>query len=223
MDPLLRRVAARALASAPAAASGVRLRQKGTLRLRPGGRWRRFEATQEIWSGTARFQWSARIALAPCVGLRVLDGFEGGRGRLDVRLLRWLRVASASGPEIDSGELLRYLAELPWCPHAYHGNPGLVFDAEGATHLAVSTALDGTAARVRLTVDANGDVVEAFAAARPRLVGRAFVSSPWQGRFSDHRTMAGIRVPTRATVTWLLDDGPFECFRAEVVDLALVP
>ena len=87
------------------------------------------------------------------------------------------------------------------------------------THLEVA-AHD---ASLRLTVDDTGDVVEAFAERRPRMVGRDFVDSPWQGRFSEHRTLGGIRIPTRATVTWHLDAGPFECFRAEVLECELLP
>lgn len=223
MDALLEKVLSRALGPAETKPSGVRLYQRGTLRLQPGKPWVPFQAEQVIRAAVPGFSWTAMVRMAPLVKVRIVDAFADGRGRLDVRLWRLFRLAKASGPEIDAGDLFRYLAEIPWCPFAWRDNPHLTIQAVDETHVDVSSASSDRDVSVRLTVDPAGDVVGTFAEDRPRLVGKRYVVSPWRGTFSDHAHLGGIRVPRRAVVTWLLDDGPFECFRGEVTELRIEP
>jgi len=222
MDTLLEKVRLRALGTDAHEASGVRLRQRGEIRLAPGRSWLPFEAEQHIRADVPAFRWTARVRMAPLLNVAVVDAYEDGRGRLDARLWRVLPLARGRGPTIDRGELLRYLAELPWCPLAYVGNPWLRLQAEDATHLRVG-ATDSTGdVSVRLTVGPEGDVLNAYTADRPRTVGTTCVATPWRGTFSDHRLLGGLRIPWHAVVAWELDDGPFECFRGEVTDLRCV-
>jgi hypothetical protein len=53
--------------------------------------------------------------------------YESGNGLLEALLFGSLRLARAAGPEISRGELTRYLAELPWAPHAMLHDPFLVW------------------------------------------------------------------------------------------------
>jgi len=48
------------------------------------------------------------------------------------------------------------------------------------------------------------------------MVGRRIVPTRWQGRCCDYREVNRCRIPTRAVVSWLLEDGPFECGRGTV-------
>ena len=221
MDALLEKVRARALGPGTPDVSAVRLRQRGEIRLAPDKPWLPFEADQVVRASVAEFRWTARVRMAPLVTVRVVDAYEDGRGRLDARLWGVIRLAHGSGPAIDAGELIRYLAELAWCPPAYVLNPHLTFRSEDETHLRVAASARTGDVSVRLGVDPAGDVVEAYATDRPRLVGKAYVPTGWRGAFSEHRSLAGMRIPTRGVVTWHLDDGPFECFRGTVTDLRL--
>jgi hypothetical protein len=44
-------------------------------------------------------------------------------------------------------------------------------------------------------------------------VGRTSVLTPWGGEFGDYRALGGMRIPTRATVYWELDQGRFVYWR----------
>ncbi|MHC5011083.1 MAG: DUF6920 family protein [Planctomycetota bacterium] len=219
MDQLLQEVIAGALHDAPRDALVVRLAQRGELRLKPDGPWLPFRARQSIHCREPSFRWEAKVKMAPLLRVHVVDAYENGRGRLDARLWRLIRLARARGPETDGGELLRYLAELPWCPHAYVLNPSLRFEARSGTRLRVACASESTTVSVDLTVDGTGDVVRAQTDTRLRLEGKRPVPRPWFGVFSDHRTVGGLRVPARGAVSWVLEDGPFEYFRGEITAL----
>ena len=52
---------------------------------------------------------------------------------LEARLFGSLRLARAAGPHVGKGELMRYLAELAWAPHAMLHNPQLSWREIDAT------------------------------------------------------------------------------------------
>ena len=122
---------------------------------------------------------------------------------------------SSSGPEAAEAQVLRYLAELPWVPHALLANRELVWREVDPTTVEVSAS----GVTVRLGFDADGDIVAALAAERPRIVGRHVVRTPWSGTFADYAVLGGVRIPTRAEVRWELPDGPFTYWRGTVTSL----
>jgi hypothetical protein len=191
------------------------LHQCAEMRTNPGERWRPITAEQVISVRASGFVWLARMRLAPLLSVRILDCYVGGEGLLEVRLLGLLRLARATGPQTSRGELMRYLAELAWAPHAMRHNPHLSWREIDATTVEVSAESAGGPARVRL-VFANGDIGRIEADDRPRLVGGRTVPTRWCGRFFDYREMNGCRIPTGAEVSWVLKEGPFECWRGRV-------
>jgi hypothetical protein len=146
---------------------------------------------------------------------RVLDCYVDGEGLLEACLFGSLRLARAAGPQTDKGELMRYLAELAWAPHAMLHNPRLSWREVDATTVEVSAASPAGPARVRLIFE-NGDIIRVEADDRPRAVGRRAVPTRWQARCCDYRQKDGYCIPTRAAVSWLLEDGPFEYWRGWV-------
>jgi hypothetical protein len=193
----------------------VWLSQRGELRASLRDPWRPFTAEQVISVHQPGFAWLARMQAAPLVSARVLDCYVDGAGLLEARLFGSLRLARAAGPHADKGELMRYLAELAWAPHAMLHNPHLSWREIDATTVEVSAASQAGPARVRLVFE-NGDITRIEADDRPRVVGRRIVPTRWQGRCCDYREMDGYRIPTRAVVSWMLEDGGFEYWRGRV-------
>jgi Family of unknown function (DUF6544) len=110
---------------------------------------------------------------------------------------------------------MRYLAELIWVPHAMQNNLQLSRREIDASMVEVSAARAGGPARVRLIFE-DGDIARIEADDRPRPVGRRIAPTRWEGCCGEYREMEGCRVPTRAAVSWLLDDGLFEYWRGKV-------
>jgi hypothetical protein len=193
----------------------VWLRQSGEMRASLRAPWRPFTAEQAISINQPGFAWLARMQAAPLTSVRVLDCYVGGEGLLEARLFGSLPLARAAGPQAGKGELMRYLAELAWAPHAMLHNPQLSWREIDATTVEVTAESPAGPARVRLIFE-NGDISCVEADDRPRVAGRRIVPTRWQGRCCDYREMNGCRIPTRAVVSWLLEDGPFEYWRGRV-------
>lgn len=216
----------RALSGGPGASAPrlVRLHQHGEMWQRPDGPALRFRAVQEIAVRAVAFRWRAWFPLGPLLPLPkvvVTDELDDGAGRLVARALGVLPVLRESGPAITEGQLLRYLAELPWAPHALVENHALQWRELADGSLEVGAACGGTHAAVRLELDETG-IARASAPARPRLVGGVAVPTPWGGSFADYAVLGGIRVPTRARVWWDLPEGRFTYWRATVSVVELV-
>ena len=194
----------------------MRLEQQGTFRMAVGKPWLPFRAHQAISAERCHFVWRAQIRMAPLLSVRVEDAYEEGRGRLRARVLGILPVASASGASTDAGELLRYLAELPWCPFAYRQNPALDLEPIDDKRVRVSCSTDQGVESLELTANAAGDVIGVDAPTRPMQTGKTSVRTPWRGTYWDHALWDGVRIPRKASVSWLLDEGPFEYFRGEI-------
>ncbi len=217
LPPEVKALAARARPGDRPSAGRVRLRQRGVMWSAPKAPPIAFTATQHIAVRHSAFVWLADVRLPLGPSIRVLDCYVEGAGDLEARLLGSLPIARAQGPEISRGELIRYLAELPWCPDAMIDNAALAWRALDNQTLQVSTGLGPEQVMVRLTLDEEGDVVRVDAN-RPRRVGNQDVSTPWTGLFSAYREIDGYRIPTHGEVRWQLASGPFTYWRGEITD-----
>ena len=213
----MRRYLDRALPEGGETPRAVRISQTGEMWQKPGARSMRFTAVEELAVERVGFSWQARFRLAPLVTMRVVDELTAGEGSLRVALFG-LPVQRSSGEGTTLGQALRYLAELPWAPQAMVANKELRWheDRDGSTEVAAQ--IGDRLAAVRLHFDSDGDVVRTSAEARPGTFGLR----PWAGTFGDYALLGGVRVPTRAEVSWKLDDGPFVYWRGTVTSLELL-
>ena len=216
---ILERVRRFALPDNASGGRGTWLLQRGEMRLDPDRPWHPFRAEQRIDAKQLGFHWKARVRVAPLVWIRVTDAFEQGRGILEVRL-RGLLLARAVGPETDQGELVRLLAELPWCPAALD-HPALVWSAVDHWTLRVALEVRATRASLTMKVDDSGRVVSCQSE-RPRKVGKEFVTTDWVGQFGKYRSMGGMCVPTHGEVAWVLPEGAFTYWRGEILEAGIV-
>ena len=98
----------------------VRLQQSGEFRLGDAmAPWKPRIAAQHFTVDPPGFVWDARVAILPLVPVRVVDMYKAGKGTLRAKILSSVPVADAEpSPELNSGELMRYLAETVWSPTA---------------------------------------------------------------------------------------------------------
>jgi hypothetical protein len=196
--------------------SAVRLRQTGQMRTAPDAPWRPFTAKQVISVYQPGFAWLPRMTAMPFpVSAHIVDCYVDGAGLLEARLSGSLPLARLAGPQTSKGELIRYLAELVWAPHAILHNPQLSWREIDRTTFEVSAESLVGPARMRLFVE-NGDITAMEADDRARAAGRCIIPSGWRGCCCDYREMDGIRISTRAAASWLLGDSAFEYWRGTV-------
>lgn len=185
--------------------SSVRLTQRGRMKRTLGSdSWMQFRAAQSIAVATCDFEWRARFG--PLGLLAVCDALEKGAGRLDVTALGFIPIArTAHTDALVRGELMRYLAEIPWAPDAICANPGLRWREDGPDRLIVAAGEGARSAEVALRLDKDGRVASAYAADRPRSATEPVLPTPWRGWFFDYRWHCGRWLPFAGEVAWEID------------------
>ena len=95
-------------------------------------------------------------------------------------------MVNATGPDSDKGEMMRFLAELPWNPDAILNASALKWRQIDARTVEVSIQTAGGLAAVRHLFDENGDIAGIIADDRPYLIDGRTVPMQWIGRFRDY-------------------------------------
>ncbi len=185
--------------------SEVRLTQTGRMKAKLDAKsWMAFTATQSISTRTCAFDWRARAGPFGLVSGR--DALENGEGRFDIMALGFIPLARAAHTAaLVRGELMRYLAEIPWAPDAIFFNAALRWREDGAGGLIVGAGAGETAVEVMLNLDSDGRIAGAFAPNRPRSAVAPLLPTPWRGRFSDCRLHDGQWLPFAGEVGWEID------------------
>ncbi|GAB4544215.1 MAG: hypothetical protein Kow0063_37860 [Anaerolineae bacterium] len=196
----------------------VRLRQTGEFRL--GDRtspWKPFSAEQTFTTTPPGFVWDASIKMAPLVPVRVVDMYKSGQGALQARILSTLAVADARGaPELDEGELMRYLGESAWFPTALLPGQGVTWTAIDDRSARATIEHGGTRASLIFTFNARDEVESIHAPGRARQVNSGYEPTPWTGYWRNYQERNGMLIPTQGEVAWNLPDGDLTYWRAHL-------
>jgi hypothetical protein len=184
------------------------------MRSGPDDRFRQFRTSQTIKLRHAKFKW--RACSGPFGFVKVTDAFAGGQGDLQVKMLGLFpRARVHGGGQVAKGEVMRYLAELPWAPDALVANRMLVWRLLDDRGFAVSAGTGNARGEITLTLGADG-VIASISALRPREESGETVERPWHGRFSDYRWHGGRLIPFRGEVGWIVDEREFVVWRGEI-------
>lgn len=185
--------------------ASVRLKQTGRMKRKLDVEtWMAFTATQTISTCSCEFDWRAKAGPFGLMSGR--DALVGGEGLFDIMALGFIPIVRAQHTTaLVRGELMRYLAEIPWAPDAILYNSSLRWREEGSDTLSVSAGAGETASEVILSLDSDGRIAGAFALDRPRSATSPFLPTPWRGRFSNYRLHDGIWLPFAGEVAWEID------------------
>lgn len=200
--------------------SAVHLAQRGAMRMKDGAAWLPMIATQQFTTQPPAFVWSGTLRLFAVLPVTATDTFADGRGTLAVKALSRIPVQTARGPEMDQGELLRYLGEMAWFPTALLSEC-IRWEPINAGSAKATISLSGVTAFGVFHVDAHGQYTH-FTADRVREAGKRRVGAPtpWIGRWDRYEERNGFRVPMRAEAAWSLQTGEFSYFRGEITAIA---
>jgi hypothetical protein len=200
----------------------ARLRQEGGILLQPAkSGWAPFEATQEIATRPPGFVWSARMRMAPGIGVRVCDALVEGRGSMLATVMGVIPLAHVEGTaEIGAGALHRYLAEAAWFPTALLPTQAVAWAALDESSSRATLTLGATTVSLDFHFGPDGLLQSVFTPERAREVGGRFVPTPWRGRWSAYAERGGMRIPTAGEVEWVLKEGAQVYWRGRVTEVA---
>ncbi|MDX2135960.1 MAG: DUF6544 family protein [Saprospiraceae bacterium] len=195
---------------------GVHLHQTGRMRTTPEGPWMPVRAEQYFSVARPGFVWVADVQAAPLVHLSGRDLFEDGKGHMLIKAASLIPVADARGAETDQGTLIRFLAEICWFPSAATADY-IAWESVDSLSARATMRFGGTEGSGVFSFTPEGDL-RAFDALRYYDRQGTATLEKWriENAADSYRAFAGVHMPTRSSVHWLLDSGDFMWFELEV-------
>ncbi|ALC88912.1 hypothetical protein AM500_03180 [Bacillus sp. FJAT-18017] len=195
----------------------VRLKQEGRMRIKKDGPWMHSRANQYFTVDKPGFVWIADVKMAPFVKLSGLDTYKNGKGKMDIKLLSIFPVVDSEGPEINSGTMMRYLAELMWFPSAAL-SPYIKWDAVDKNTAKATMEYKGSTVSGTFYFNEKGDVLR-FLGKRYKDVNGKYILSDWGGENKEFKEFAGIRIPSKSVIIWYEEESDFQWFEFEIKDI----
>ncbi|WP_435157447.1 DUF6920 family protein [Haladaptatus sp. DFWS20] len=197
----------------------VYLRQRGEFRLGEAkDSWKPFEATQHFTVNPPGFVWDAHIEMFPFISARALDMYQQGEGTLRAKVMSTVPVAKAGpNPKMNSGELLRYLAESVWFPTALLPSQGVKWEAIGQQSARATIEDAGANASLVFHFNDQNEVEKVHTDHRYRQEDRSY--QPWTGYFDNYQVRNGLRIPLDAEVEWNLPNKDVTYWRASIEEI----
>jgi hypothetical protein len=122
--------------------SSVRLIQIGEMRTTSKSKWMSFMATQSFNVEQPSFIWITEVDVFPIIKMVGRDKLFNGQGEMLIKLASLLPVVNeANNKKINSGSMLRYLAEIVW------------FLSAALNNYISWEAIDETSAKAQLTIN----------------------------------------------------------------------
>jgi hypothetical protein len=179
--------------------------------------WKPFTSRQRIITQLPGCLWDARIPLIPGGVAYIHDAFVAGRGVLEAKLFGLLTVMEMpSSPQLDQGELMRYLAEAVWYPTSLLPSQGVVWDPVDDTHARATLTSGSTTVTLTFQFDEQGLIKIVWSEGRYRDVDGEPVLTPWQGYHWDYQWHENMLVPHQGEVAWMLAEGPKPYWRGHI-------
>ncbi len=134
-----------------------------------------------------------------------------------IKLLSLIPVGKAWGPEMDQGELQRYLGEMVWFPTAWLSDD-IKWQTIDANAVQATIRQSDVRASVILHINEQGQLTS-VTAQRYMAQGKHYQLAPWSVQAGEYREADGMRIPTRVEVTWHLPSGDFTWFRVRISEI----
>ncbi len=212
MPPLIRKYLDKCGISRDRVPDRVYLRQRGTFYMSPEDKGHAMNAVQYFYPLSHDFVWLGKIFIAGIIPVLARDSFLKKKGRLTVRIMGCIKAADYKGPEMDQGELIRYLSEMIWFPHGFL-DPDIVCDEIDHSTIRVSLKQE-----YDISVDLHFNelgLIDTISALRFKEKDL----SPWEAVIREYSEFNGIKIPSRCDVKWKLSPGDFTYYEMEITDI----
>ncbi len=184
-------------------------------------KWVPFTSDQVTQMHPIGFDWDGYIRMAPRIPCFVHDAYINGSGLLHATAFGLVTLAKIQDtPEVNQGELLRFLAEAAWYPTMLLPSQGVVWAAIDDQR-ARATLTDGdTTATLEFRFGEDHLIQSVYTPTRYRTAQGKSTATPWQGRFWSYEKRHDMLIPIDGEVAWILLEGELPYWRGHLETIA---
>lgn len=200
-------------------ARAVRLQTRFEMKLREGDRSRAELFGSELLAPPLGFVWRARTR-AGLLPLRVTDHYLDGSGEVRVRLLGFVPVARASGPDVTRSARGRLAGEIIWLPSALLSIADVHWELLDEERVRVTPTIDGDPIPLTLRIDADGRLREMTMLRHGDVGVESWQPIPYGVEVLEESELGGVKLPRRVRGGWWYGSERYD--EAEASDFEIV-
>jgi hypothetical protein len=195
-----------------------KISQKAEMKMKPGQEtWISATAIQYTNIDSPAFIWTVDAKMNRLLNFKGRDKFENGRGEMLIKLNSLINVVNAQGEKLNEGSLQRYLGEMVWFP-SLALSPYITWEAIDSMTAKASMIYKGTSGSGTFYFNTEGDFIR-FSALRFMGNEPGARRYEWILLVDEYRSFEGIKVPSKMTATWKLDNENWTWLKLEIVDV----
>jgi hypothetical protein len=179
--------------------------------------WLTAKAIQYTTIDNPAFIWAVDVKMNGLLNFQGRDKFEDGKGEMLIKLNSVFNIVNERGDKLDEGTLQRYIGEMVWFP-SLALSPYISWEQIDGNTAKATMSYKGTTGSGTFYINSNGDVTK-FSALRFKGNETDAKRHHWEMNILDYKTFEGIKVPSKMTSTWKLDDGDWTWLKMEVTDI----
>jgi hypothetical protein len=188
------------------------------MKTKPEGKWMPFTAEQYFDVENPAFVWSTKVDFMPMVNMAGRDKLIDGQGEMLIKLANVIPLVDEGNNEkMNSGAMLRYMAETVWFPSAAL-NDYIKWEAIETNAAKATFTLKGESVSGIYTFYDKGSF-KSFEADRYYGGKKDSKLEKWKIIASDYKAFNGIKIPNKCNVTWKLQEGDFNWLNLEITEL----
>ena len=187
--------------------SYVRLKHDGWFKTGKDKKAMDIQGEQYFTAEKPGFVWKGKTSM-----FTARDMYLDGKGSLTVHLFSLIRIAREEGPNVDQGELLRWLGESVWFPTNLLPNKHLQWIPINDHQARLNFEYNGLSVYYVVTFNEANEIEKLET---ERYMGNKGLT-PWVGEVSDYHEEEGVKVPSIIEASWMLEDGKYTYGRFRV-------
>lgn len=192
--------------------------QKAYLQLKPDQKqWLSATATQYISCDPPAFIWYVNVKMNNLLFFLGRDKYTDGKGRMLIEINALWPIVDEQGDKLDEGTMQRYLGEIAWFP-SMALSKYISWEPINDTIAGATLTYKGKSGSGVFYFSPEGDFIR-FTAQRFKDNAPDARKYEWIIEAEDYKIFEGIRIPSRLTATWRLEDRDWTWLKLEITGL----
>ncbi len=192
--------------------------QQAKMKLKPEqDNWYNARAVQYTTLDVPACIWPVDVEMNKLLSFQGRDKFIEGSGEMLIKLNALFNVVKEKGEKLSEGTLQRYLGEMVWFP-SLALSPYISWQAINDSTARAVMAYKGTKGAGTFYFNGEGDFIK-FSAMRYKDTSPDAKRYEWVLLVEEHTTFEGIKVPSKMTASWKLEDEDWTWLKLEISDL----
>jgi len=192
--------------------------QQAEMKMKPQQtKWFSATAIQYSSIDVPAFIWTVDVKMNSLLNFRGRDKFVDGKGEMLIKVNSLFNIVNEKGEKLNEGSIQRYLGEMVWFP-SLALSEFITWEHVNDTTATATMNYKGTTGSGTFYFNAEGDFIR-FTALRFMGNDENAKRHEWVLKVEKHRIFEGIKVPSRMTATWKLDEGDWTWLRLEIREI----